>query len=107
MEEKMRSKFVALFTVVVLLSMVMTACQPAATAAPAPAATPQTVVQTVIVQQPGQNVVVTATPAPVQAVTFKSKDPTTFTYYTFGDVDNLDPAQIGRASCRERVFNWV
>ncbi len=89
----MRSKFLALFTVVIMLSMVMTSCQPAAPAAPA-ASTPQTIVQTVVVQQPGQNVVVTATPAPAPVVSFKSKDPTTFNYYTFGDVDNLDPALL-------------
>ena len=90
----MRSKFFALFTVVIMLSMVLVSCQPAATPAAAPAATPQTIVQTVVVQQPGQNVVVTATPAPAPVVSFKSKDPTTFTYYTFGDVDNLDPALL-------------
>jgi len=100
----MRSKFFAMFTVVIMLSMVLTACQPAATAAPA-AATPQTIVQTVVVQQPGQNVVVTATPAPAPVVSFKSKDPTTFTEYTFGDVDNLDPALLYDTFSAGVVFN--
>jgi peptide/nickel transport system substrate-binding protein len=106
MEEKMRSKFLVLFTGLIVLSMVLTACQPAATAAPAPVVpTPQTIVQTVVVQGPGQTTVVTATPAPVQAVTFKSKDPTTFTDYTFGDVDNLDPALLYDTTSAGVVFN--
>ena len=65
----MRSKFFALFTVVIMLSMVLVSCQPAATPAAAPAATPQTIVQTVVVQQPGQNVVDGVLAGPPQAET--------------------------------------
>ncbi|MGD0003824.1 MAG: ABC transporter substrate-binding protein [Anaerolineaceae bacterium] len=105
----MRSRFLVLFTALIVLSMVLTACQPAATAAPAAPApvvpTPKTIVQTVVVQQPGQTTVITATPAPVQPVTFKSKDPTTFTDYTFGDVDNLDPALLYDTFSADVVFN--
>jgi peptide/nickel transport system substrate-binding protein len=68
----MRSKLFLLLSALVVFGMVLTACQPApAKTAAAPAAT--------------------AAPA---AGTFKSKDPTTFNYYTFGDVDNLDPALL-------------
>jgi peptide/nickel transport system substrate-binding protein len=54
--------------------------------------TPEVIVQTQIVAGTPQQVVVTATPEPVQSVTFNSKDPTTLTYVRFGDVDTLDPA---------------
>src|SRR3979409_322311 len=54
------------------------------------------IVQTQIVNGTPQQVVVTATPAPVQptaAASFKSKDPTTLTYLQFNsDPGDLDPA---------------
>src|SRR3979409_1112526 len=54
------------------------------------------IVQTQIVNGTPQQVVVTATPAPVQptaAASFKSKDPTTLVYQTLpGDPDTLDAA---------------
>src|SRR5258708_11368971 len=83
-------------------AMVLGACAPQATG------TPQTIIQTQVVVQTAppvvqtqivngtpQQVVVTATPAPVKptaAAVIKSKDPTTFVYETFGDADTLDPA---------------
>ncbi|HEX9018903.1 MAG TPA: ABC transporter substrate-binding protein [Anaerolineaceae bacterium] len=47
---------------------------------------------TVVVAGTPQVQVVTATAAPQQAATFKSKDPTTFVEQTFGDPDTFDPA---------------
>ncbi len=66
-----------------LTAVVVSAC--------APAATPQTVVVTQIVQGEAQTVVVTATPEPMKAVEFLKADPTTYSYIIFGDVDTLDP----------------
>jgi len=84
-------------------AMVLGACAPQATG------TPQTIIQTQVVVQTAppvvetqivngtpQQIVVTATPAPVQptaAAVFKSKDPTTLTYLQFNsDPQTLDPA---------------
>jgi peptide/nickel transport system substrate-binding protein len=87
----MRSKLFVIFSFVIIAAMVLTACGPTATVPPV-VATAAVIVQTVVVPQPGQVTVVTATPAPVVAATFKSKDPTTLTDYTIGDIDTLDPA---------------
>jgi peptide/nickel transport system substrate-binding protein len=68
----------------VLLSMIIAACKPETVV--------ETVIVTEVVMQEGEEVivekVVTPTPAPVE---FKSDDPTTFTWVTFGDIDTLDP----------------
>ncbi len=58
----MRSKFLALAGLLIVASMILGACQPAA----APVATPETIVKTVIVEGTPQTVVITATPAPVE-----------------------------------------
>jgi len=57
----MTRKVVLLISVLMLLSLFASACQPA------PAPTPETIIETVIVEKPGETVieVVTATPAPV------------------------------------------
>jgi hypothetical protein len=88
----MRNKIYILFSLVILASFVLGACaQPAAP-------TPETIIQTVVVEKEGQTVVetveveVTAAPPEVAPVEWKSKDPTTFTYVTFGEPDSLDPA---------------
>jgi peptide/nickel transport system substrate-binding protein len=68
-------KLLFVLTFVIAASMLLSACGPAATPAPggpAPAAT-----------QP---------PAPAGGEGAKSKDPTTFTYVTFGEPETLDPA---------------
>jgi len=81
-------------------AMVLGACAPQATGTPqvvvqTQVVTAPPVVQTQIVNGTPEQVVVTATPAPVQptaAASFKSKDPTTFVQTTFGDAETLDPA---------------
>jgi peptide/nickel transport system substrate-binding protein len=83
----MRSKLFTIVSLLVLASMALAACQPSA-ATP----TAQVIEKTVIVGGTPQTVVVTATPAPSQAVSLKSKDPTTFVQETFGEPETLDPA---------------
>jgi peptide/nickel transport system substrate-binding protein len=87
----MRSKLFVVLGVLMIASMIITACQPA----PAEPET-ITIIETVVVEKEGETVVeevekvVTATPEPVEEVEFKSKDPTTWVYVTFGNVDTLD-----------------
>jgi peptide/nickel transport system substrate-binding protein len=75
-----------MFGLFVIASLLLTACAQAT-------ATPQVIIQTQIVQGTPQvqEVVVTATPVPPQAVEFVAEDPTTFSYMVFGDIDTLDP----------------
>jgi len=84
-------------------AMVLGACAPQATGTPQVVIQTQVVVQTAppivqtqIVNGTPQQVIVTATPVPVQptaALSFKSKDPTTFNYQQFNsDPQTLDPA---------------
>src|SRR5262245_36732596 len=81
-------------------AMVLGACAPQATGTPqvvvqTQVVTAPPVVQTQIVNGTPEQVVVTATPAPVQptaAPSFKSKDPTTFVLTTFGDAETFDVA---------------
>lgn len=58
----MRSKLFVLVSLLILASFVLSACQPTA-------ATPETIVETVVVEVEGEQVVVTATPAPEAAET--------------------------------------
>jgi peptide/nickel transport system substrate-binding protein len=78
----------------VVASLVLAACAPQATPA-GPTQTPVVIVQTQIVEVEGtpqvQEVIVTATPAPVEEVSFQTDDPTTFTYLTYGDISTMDP----------------
>ena len=78
----------------VIASMMLGACAPQATQGPVPTA--QVIIQTQIVEVEGtpqvQEVVVTATPEPVQEMTYTTDDPTTLTFLTFGDIDTMDPA---------------
>jgi peptide/nickel transport system substrate-binding protein len=85
----MRTRLFTIVSLIVLASMVLTAC---GTPATAPASTPQVIVQTQIVAGTPQQVVVTATPEPAKTVELKSKDPTTFTMEEFGEPETLDPA---------------
>jgi hypothetical protein len=59
----MRSKLYVMFAALIIASMALSACQPAPAPA-APAAEPETIVQTVIVEGEVREVVVTATPDP-------------------------------------------
>lgn len=77
----MRNKLLVVVSFVVLASMLLAACAPAA---------PQQTVVTQIVN--GEVVVVTATPEPAPVLEFASKDPTTWVEVTFGDPETLDPA---------------
>jgi oligopeptide transport system substrate-binding protein len=62
----MRSKIFVVFAALIIASMALSACQPAPAAAPAAPAEPVTIVQTVIVEGEVREVIVTATPGPVE-----------------------------------------
>lgn len=83
-------KFLILFSMVVIVSMVLGACAQPETATPEKVI--EKVVETVVVEKEGQMVVVTATPPPPKTYEFKSKDPTTYTELVTGDPQTLDPA---------------
>ena len=76
-------KLFALLSFLVVASMVMTACAPAAT--PAATEAPATTQEPAATEEPS------ATEAPATGE-FKSKDPTTLFRPTFGEVETLDPA---------------
>ncbi len=63
----MKSKFFMLLGVLVVLSMALSACQPAAPA--------ETIVETVIVEKEGETIIITATPAPVEETETVSQNP--------------------------------
>lgn len=75
----MRSKTFVFVSLLVLASMLLAACQPAA---------PETVVETVVVEKEGQTIVVTATPEAAPA----AKKSISLSFGTGGDVPTLDPA---------------
>ena len=79
----MRSKLLIVAGLLIVVSMILGACQPAAVP------TPETIVQTVIVEGTPQTVVVTATAAPVVPVEQMKK--ITFNFGP-GDVPSLDPS---------------
>jgi peptide/nickel transport system substrate-binding protein len=85
----MRNKLYILLSLFVLASFVLGACAQ-------PQVTPEKIIETVVVEKEGQTVIqtveVTAAPPPTEEVVIKAKDPTTFTYVTFGEPDSLDPA---------------
>ena len=54
----MRSKLFVFVSLLIMASFVLSACQPAATT------TPETIVETVVIEKEGETIVVTATPAP-------------------------------------------
>ena len=88
----MRTKLSALFALLIIASMMLSAC----------GKTIETVVSTVIVEKEGKTVIITATPEPTKppppptqpppAKEFKSKDPTTLTEAVIGDPETFDPA---------------
>jgi oligopeptide transport system substrate-binding protein len=79
----MRSKFFLIAGLLIVLSMILGACQPA------PAPEPETIVQTVIVEGTPQTVIVTATPEPV--VPMEEMKAITLNFGP-GDIPTLDPA---------------
>ena len=79
----MRSKFMIVAGLLIVASMILGACQPAAVP------TPETIIQTVIVEGEVQEVVVTATAAPV--VPMEEMKTLTFNFGP-GDVPSLDPS---------------
>jgi oligopeptide transport system substrate-binding protein len=81
-EKIMNKKIIALISIIVLASMVLTACS-------APVAEPETIIQTVIVEGEVQEVVVTATPDPA-AVEVEKK--ILRMNLGIGDVPTLDPS---------------
>ncbi len=88
----MRNKLFVVISVLMIASMALAACAPAATpTAGAPQVTE--VVKTVVVTVEGQTVIVTATPQPTAPpAAMASKDPTTLVYVTYGEPETLDPA---------------
>jgi peptide/nickel transport system substrate-binding protein len=90
----MRNKLFIIASLLIVASMVLAACGP--TTAP----TPETIVETVIVEKEGETVVETVvvtvpvevTEPPAEPVEFNSADPTTFNYIVFGEPETLDPA---------------
>lgn len=88
----MRSKLFIFGSLLIIISVILSACQPAA---------PETIVQTVIVEGKPVEVVVTATAAPAEGETTESvakispefKNPDTMTIITgAGEPESLDPA---------------
>jgi oligopeptide transport system substrate-binding protein len=84
----MRSKISMFVALMAVLSMILTACQPA------PAATPETIVKTVIVEGQTKEIVVTATPAPEAAkpAAAPAKKVIKAGLLGVGDVPNVDPS---------------
>lgn len=79
----MRSKFFLIAGLLIVVSMILGACQPA------PAPEPETIVQTVIVEGTPQTVIVTATPEP--EVPMEEKKAITLVFGP-GDIPTLDPS---------------
>lgn len=85
-------KFFVVLSFLVVASMMLSAC-----GAPA-AATPQTIVQTQVVQ-------VEVTPTAAPAAEFNSKDPTTLVNAVFGEPETLDPALAYETAGGEIIQN--
>jgi peptide/nickel transport system substrate-binding protein len=90
-----QKRMVTALGLIVVASLVLAACAPQATQ-PGPTSAPQVITQVVTQMVAGtsvvQEVVVTATPAPVEEMTYTSADPENYLHVTFGDIDTLDPA---------------
>jgi peptide/nickel transport system substrate-binding protein len=97
-----QKRLAAIVGLMTLFTMVLSACQPASVVVMTQVvekqvtAAPQVVEKEVTKIVEGTPVkelmVVTATPAPVVAKQFKSKDPTTVTWVRFNDAETIDPA---------------
>jgi peptide/nickel transport system substrate-binding protein len=95
----MRSKLFILMSLAIIATMLLAAC------GPTPTPVIEKVIETIVVEKEGQTIVVTATPEPVQAVEFKSKDPTTYVYANIGTPDTLDPAYDYESAGQEVLAN--
>ncbi|MBI9042977.1 MAG: ABC transporter substrate-binding protein [Anaerolineaceae bacterium] len=84
----MKHKILLVVSLLIAMSMIFSACQPAA-------GEPETITIIETVEVEGEmverEVVVTATPEEVAPMEYTSKDPETWVFATFGDVDTLDP----------------
>jgi len=92
-----RSKY-AVFAALTIIGLLMTACAPAVTPTATQAPAAQAPTQAAAPVKPTDKPVVKPTEPPAQPTTppvsekgLKSKDPNTFTWYTFGDPETLDP----------------
>jgi peptide/nickel transport system substrate-binding protein len=109
----MRNKLFVLASVVMIASMLLSACATPTTPAPGQTLAPvqpgiTEIVNTVVVTSPPQTTVqvVTATPLPAAPLkTFKSKDPTTIVSATIGDMVTMDPAQAYDTASGEIIQN--
>lgn len=92
----MRNKIFYIASLLIIASMVLAACAtPTAEVVEKVVTVEVETVKTVEVEvpgQPGETMVVTATPEPMGEMTYESADPETWTWVTFGDLDTLDPA---------------
>jgi peptide/nickel transport system substrate-binding protein len=89
--------YLAVFLMLLIGALALAAC---ATPTPQTIEVVKTVIVTQMVEGEIQEIIttqivqveVTPVPEPVKEVTFNAKDPETFTWVTFGDIDTLDPA---------------
>ena len=88
----MRNKLFILVSLVIAFSMVLAACAPQTVEVIKTVEVEKETVKTVEIVKEGQTIIVTATPEPVAAMEYTSKDPTTFVQATIGDIETLDPA---------------
>ena len=101
----MRNKLFILLSLIVAVSMVLAACAPTEVVKTVVVEKEKEVVKTVEVLKEGQTVVVTATPEPVVAAEFKSKDSTTLVTVSFGEPETLDPALAYETAGGEIIQN--
>jgi len=104
----MRNKLFILGSLLIVASMVLGACA-------APAAEPQTIIQTVEVEKEvvktvevqveGETMIVTATPEPMMAKEFKSADPSTYVVAQIGYPELIDPALTYETAGGEIIQN--
>ncbi|MEZ4518965.1 MAG: hypothetical protein R3C44_19805 [Chloroflexota bacterium] len=91
-------KFALLVAALGVFALVLAACQPATEVVEVTRVVTETVVEegepvevTRVVTE-NQEVVVTATPEPVEEMSMSAPDPSTYVSMTFGDIGTLDPA---------------
>ncbi len=93
-----KKKFALLVAALGVVALALAACQPATQIVEVTRVVTETVVeegQTVEVTRvvtESQEVVVTATPEPVEEMSMGTDDPTTYVEFTSGDMDTVDPA---------------
>ncbi len=98
----MRSRVFAVVALLIVASMALAACAPAATP------TPETIVQTVMVEGTPQTVVITATPAPVQPTAPAAPEAKVLSLNMGpGDIPTLDPSLAQDTSSIEIIMNTM